>query len=92
VQSEVIVKNDGRGLLDKVRAGTIRFQGGGGTDFAPAIARLNHSKVSVALYFTDMAGHFGTERPVMPLLWCSTSPGQSAPFGRVIYLDGARRI
>ena len=91
VQSETIVRHDGRALLDKVRAGLIGFKGGGGTDFAPAIGRLNQLKVSVALYFTDLAGHFGSQKPSMPLLWCSTSAGQTAPFGRVVFLDAARR-
>jgi predicted metal-dependent peptidase len=90
VQTEVVVKNDGRPFLDKVRSGQINFQGGGGTAFGPAISRLNRLKVSVGLYFTDLAGSFGDERPVMPLLWCSTSPNQSVPFGRVINIDSPR--
>jgi predicted metal-dependent peptidase len=90
VQSETRVLNDGRALIDKVRAGTIEMKGGGGTNFEPAIARLNQLKVSVALYFTDMHGMFGSEKPNMPLLWCSTSPSMSAPFGRVIFLGTLR--
>ncbi len=87
VQSEARVKNDGRPLIEKVRAGEIAVTGGGGTDFAPAIARLNEIGVGVALYFTDLNGSFGIEKPLMPLLWCATTPGGSAPFGRVITLD-----
>ncbi len=87
VQSESRVKNDGRPLIERVRAGEIAIKGGGGTDFAPAIARLNELEVSVALYFTDMRGAFGTQKPLMPLLWCATTAGLSAPFGRVLTLD-----
>lgn len=91
VRSETIVKNDGRPFIDKVRAGQINFKGGGSTDFGPAIARLNRLKVSVGLYFTDLAGSFGAEKPAMPLLWCCTSANQTVPFGRVIALDLPRR-
>lgn len=91
VQTETRVVNDGRSLLDKVRAGLIEIKGGGGTYFSPAITRLNQLQVSVALYFTDMHGQFGHEKPAMPLLWCSTTPNMSAPFGRVITLDTLRR-
>lgn len=87
VQSEARLKNDGRPLIEKVRAGEIAVRGGGGTDFAPAIARLNELQVSVALYFTDLHGSFGTQKPLMPLLWCCTLPMMSAPFGRVVTLD-----
>lgn len=91
VRTETVVKNDGRTFVDKVKSGQINFKGGGGTAFGPAISRLNRLKVSVTLYFTDLAGDFGQEKPVMPLLWCSTSPPQAVPFGRVIYLDSSRK-
>jgi predicted metal-dependent peptidase len=91
VQTEMRVLNDGRPLIDKVRSGLIEIKGGGGTYFAPAVARLNQLKVSVALYFTDMHGQFGHEKATMPLLWCSTSPNMSAPFGRVVTLDSLQR-
>ncbi len=87
VQSEARIKNEGRALIDRVRGGEIELKGGGGTDFAPAIARLNELKVSVALYFTDLQGAFGTQKPAMPLLWCTPTRNASAPFGRVIWLD-----
>jgi predicted metal-dependent peptidase len=90
IQSETRIVNDGRPLIDKVRAGQIEIKGGGGTMFGPAIARLNQLQVSVALYFTDLQGIFGSEVAAMPLLWCSTTPNQSAPFGRVVYLDALR--
>lgn len=87
VQSEMRLKNEGRPLLDRVRSGEINLRGGGGTDFAPAISRLNQLQVNVALYFTDLQGAFGLVKPAMPLLWCSTTPNATAPFGRVIFLN-----
>ena len=87
VQSEVRVKNEGRALIERVRGGEIELKGGGGTDFRPALQRLDELKVSVALYFSDLQGAFGVQKPAMPLLWCSTKSNASAPFGRVIYLD-----
>ena len=87
IQSEVIVKNDGKSFVDKVREGRLEFAGGGGTDFRPALERLGATGASVAIYLTDMMGAFGESAPKIPLLWCSTTPHQNAPFGRVIYLD-----
>ncbi|PQV62768.1 putative metal-dependent peptidase [Abditibacterium utsteinense] len=87
VQSEVRVKNEGRALIERVHGGEVELKGGGGTDFAPALRRLNELEVSIALYFTDLRGAFGTQKPAMPLLWCTPTPKASAPFGRVIWLD-----
>lgn len=90
VQSEQIVRPGGT-LLNELRAGQIEFKGGGGTDFRPALARLEQLRVNVALYFTDLAGVFGERAPSMPLLWCCPQRGASAPFGRVLHLDAAAR-
>ena len=87
VQTEQIVKNDGKSFLQKLQSGQIEFKGGGGTMFGPAIQKINESGANVGLYLTDMFGDFGTEKPKMPFLWCSISPNETAPFGRVIYLD-----
>jgi hypothetical protein len=87
VQNVVTIANDGKPFLEKLRSGAIEIKGGGGTRFGPAIDRLNKSKATIGLYLTDMDGEFGEIKPRMPFIWCSTTPGATAPFGRVIYLD-----
>lgn len=87
VTGEFVVPAYGRSFTDRVKAGELEFKGGGGTAFQPAIARLNKTNVKIGLYLTDMMGPFGDEKPKMPFIWCSTSEGIEAPFGRVIYLD-----
>lgn len=87
VTGEFRLKNDGCSLAERVRAGQVEFKGGGGTDFGPAIEKINGSGAKVGLYLTDMYGDFGEVAPRMPFLWCSITPEMSAPFGKVIYLD-----
>ncbi len=87
VQTEQIVKNDGKPFLEKFKSGAILFKGGGGTAFGPAIDKINLSSATIGMYLTDMQGDFGSNPPKMPFLWCSTYPNQDAPFGKVIYLD-----
>ncbi len=89
VTGEFLIPAYGKTFTARFKAGEFHFKGGGGTDFAPALAKLNASNVRIGLYLTDMMGNFGTEKPKMPFLWCSTSDGREPPpgFGRVVYLD-----
>ncbi len=89
VTGEFLVPAYGKTFTQRYKAGELQFRGGGGTDFAPALAKLNKSNVKIGLYLTDMMGNFGAEKPKMPFVWCSTSEGYEPPtgFGRVIYLD-----
>jgi len=89
VTGEFLVPAHGKTFTQRYKAGELQFRGGGGTDFAPALEKLNKSNVKIGLYLTDMMGNFGSEKPRMPFVWCSTSEGHEPPagFGRVIYLD-----
>jgi len=89
VTGEFLVPAHGKTFTQRYKAGELQFRGGGGTDFAPALEKLNKSNVKIGLYLTDMMGNFGSEKPRMPFVWCSTSEGYEPPagFGRVIYLD-----
>jgi predicted metal-dependent peptidase len=89
VTGEFLIPAYGKTFTQRYKNGDVVFRGGGGTDFAPALAKLNASNVKVGLYLTDMAGNFGERKPKMPFIWCSTAPGSEAPpgFGRTIYLD-----
>jgi predicted metal-dependent peptidase len=66
-------------------------QGGGGTDFAPFFAAIEHDGLvddaTVAVYLTDGEGPFPSEPPRYPVLWVVTPGGveeEKFPFGDVI--------
>lgn len=62
-----------------------KYPGGGGTDFRPFFERANKKKqISLVIFFTDMFGTFPETAPKYPVLWCSTSGVDTAPFGTVI--------
>ncbi|BCM91225.1 hypothetical protein IAD21_03089 [Abditibacteriota bacterium] len=89
VTGEFLIPAYGKTFTQRYKAGELEFRGGGGTDFAPALAKLNKSNVKIGLYLTDMMGNFGAEKPKIPFVWCSTSQGYEPPtgFGKMIYLD-----
>lgn len=64
--------------------------GGGGTDFAPAIYHVNKlvqdnevSADSILVYFTDLEGGHATHCDI-PVLWCVVGGLKNVPFGDVI--------
>lgn len=61
-------------------------RGGGGTDFAPAIALIQKNRVDIDLliYFTDGYGNFG-KPPDFDTLWVMTTEVK-APFGDTIHM------
>lgn len=58
---------------------------GGGTDFKPAMHKVHEMELNptVMVYLTDMYGPFPS-RPEFPVVWCSVSDVNTAPFGKVI--------
>ena len=68
-----------------------RYQckGGGGTDFAPALAEAARRQVSVAIYITDLAGSFPDPADAPPTIWLTQS-ALTAPFGVTIKLEATR--
>jgi predicted metal-dependent peptidase len=88
IQSEMLIRNDGKTLKQKIEEGRVAFPGGGGTNFYPALQRFKEEKVRVAVYLTDMMGAFGDDRSYpFPVIWASTTPSAEAPFGRIISLE-----
>ncbi|WP_209427200.1 VWA-like domain-containing protein [Pararhodobacter sp. SW119] len=60
---------------------------GGGTDFAPVLARAAALSPSALVILTDMDGPIGACRPRFPVIWAAPQPDPpSAPFGRVLSL------
>lgn len=87
VQSEQVVRNDGKSFKEKVKQGKIRFKGGGGTDFYPALQRMKEKQVRVCVYLTDLYGSFGDETTYpFPILWASITKDLQAPFGKTVYI------
>jgi len=62
--------------------------GGGGTSFIPPFELLAEEGIVPAclVYFTDMYGSFPDD-PGYPVIWCSTSEDQVAPFGETIFVE-----
>ena len=63
-----------------------QFNGGGGTDFRPAIAEATKWKPDLLIYLTDLEGEAGTE-PKYPVLWAVPEGGATAPWGKIIELN-----
>ncbi len=63
------------------------FKGGGGTDFAPAIAKAEEIGLDALVYFTDGYGYFPEQPDNLHVVWCSTTPKGLVrfPFGEVVY-------
>lgn len=87
VQSEQVVRNDGKSFKEKVKQGRVEFKGGGGTNFYPALQRMKAKKVRVCVYLTDLYGSFGDETKYpFPLIWASITKNMAAPFGKTVYI------
>lgn len=66
----------------------VTYTGGGGTRFEPVFERLEEEQIvpDTVVYLTDLMGSF-PPAPHYPVIWCSTEPGMSAPFGEIIHID-----
>lgn len=82
LQVEDLAGNPG---ISRLRAFT--YEGGGGTDFAPAIAQAAPWKPDALLYLTDLEGNCGP-KPAFPVLWavCPGGSTQQPPFGQRVDL------
>lgn len=87
VQTEDLIRSYDPGLVTLIQRKQIRLKGGGGTDFRPALDCLKSKSIRVCLYLTDLMGTFPDRAPDYNVIWASTSPDLSAPFGRVIFLE-----
>lgn len=67
----------------------LKLQGGGGTAFGPALdaAEALEDPPCCVVYLTDLCGEHRAQAPVMPLLWVSTEPNATAPYGEVVALE-----
>lgn len=64
-------------------------KGGGGTAFGPAFEWVQEEGIepAVLIYLTDMYGSFPDVAPPYPVIWCSTTPDRTGPFGQTIHID-----
>jgi len=64
------------------------LQGGGGTDFCPAIDWVNQcdQPPDLLVYFTDAQGNFPEAEPVFPIIWLVKGKSP-VPFGQRIQLN-----
>ncbi len=60
---------------------------GGGTDFAPVLARAEALHPSALVILSDLDGPLGPRRPPCPVIWASPAPEpREMPFGTVLSL------
>ena len=66
---------------------SIRFEGGGGTDFTPLLEEVQRQRPDIAVVLTDLQGP-ARLRPDCPLIWAvpAQQPGAVPPFGRLLLL------
>ena len=66
----------------------LEVEGGGGTDFAPLLARAGEWRPDAVVVLTDLEGPTGPPPP-WPVIWALPPgrPEREAPFGRVLVLD-----
>ncbi len=62
-----------------------KVNGGGGTDFRPALEAVRKHDVNCCVYRTDLEGVFPEQPPVFPVLW-ATVKDLAVPFGRKIVI------
>ena len=76
------------GYKGQERLRKLRYQGGGGTDFRPAIRAAAEWKPEVLVYLTDLMGLAGDE-PKFPVVWALPPglPPMKPPWGVLIELD-----
>lgn len=58
--------------------------GGGGTDFAPALSKLEEFDPLCAVYLTDLDGNMPSAMPNFPVLWATNSRERQVPFGEIV--------
>jgi len=68
-----------------------RAEGGGGTDFRPAFARVDElvaegERIAGVVYLTDLMGRHPDTAPDLPVLWAATTD-RTAPSGRTVRID-----
>ena len=87
VQTEDLIRSYKPGLITLIQRRQIQLKGGGGTDFRPALDCLKSKSIQICIYLTDLMGTFPERAPNYDVIWASTSPHLSTPFGRVIFLE-----
>jgi hypothetical protein len=67
---------------------SIRFQGGGGTDFTPLLEEVQRQRPDIAVVLTDLQGP-ARLRPACPVIWAvpTQQPLAVPPFGRLLLLQ-----
>ena len=86
--AEVHAVEELEGHRGQLRLRQLRYKGGGGTDFKPAIAAAAYWRPDVLVYLTDLMGDAG-EPPSFPVVWALPPglPQMTPPWGVLIELD-----
>lgn len=65
----------------------IKFKGGGGTAFGPALEKASEFNTKLCIYMTDGFGSFPQEAPSFPVIWTLTNREAQVPFGMAIIIE-----
>jgi predicted metal-dependent peptidase len=65
----------------------IKFKGGGGTAFGPALEKVSEFNTKLCIYLTDGFGSFPQEAPSFPVIWALTNREAQVPFGVSIIIE-----
>lgn len=93
IQADAAVTSDSVLFAAELLFQPIAIVGRGGSDFAPALARLDADAVRqgrpfTAVYLSDLDGHHGSAPQHVDVLWVSPRrPKVAPPFGKVLLLD-----
>mgnify|MGYP002715649405 CR=1 FL=1 len=82
-----VVKPRSFDVLDTLKR--VRFRGGGGTSFVPALAEAEAHRPDAVVYLTDLYGAFPEQKPRFPVFWAVpelANPNPNPPFGTTIKL------
>jgi predicted metal-dependent peptidase len=73
--------------IDDRNINEIKFKGGGGTAFGPALEKASEFNTKLCVYLTDGFGSFPQEAPSFPVIWALTSREVQVPFGTSVIIE-----
>ena len=84
VQETVKIRN----ISDIFNKGKLKFKGGGGTNFEPALKAASKIPNDLVIYITDGIGKFGKRQRIHNLIWVLTND-VVVPYGKKVFLEAA---
>ena len=83
IEAHQIVEIEWREASNELKS--LKYTGGGGTDFRPLIEAAAESAPDVLIYLTDLFGEMG-DAPYFPVIWATHGVAGNAKWGEQIKL------